>query len=1059
MLAHVAKRFTPGQYYRRNGCIPSLQHELWRSKSVDSRQTSLGMWLRLVAVAMLVTLAVLQYTLYISTTTKIVKLDTKSKPCSVSEVKVAKTKLNMLMITEPYILLSAYESLHRCAANTFVPVEEYTDSDILIVVSLSKGSGIGEDIVRATWARGLKNVILTRNNLKKGHSDKGGALKVIQSHLESEKFRDVKWILLVESNTFVNYRQLLSHLSKFRYSVPILFGFFFDLKKSLKGQMGNNFVYPDRGAGMVLSRPAFDTVLANINTYKCKDSHTKYKIDYPRAISFCCKASDVPIVHSNLFVPSHLSSLELSTEDKASGSAILRSYVFKKITIHPVENLEVMKLYSSVTRERGGTMPLSKDLDSSIGKQKAVASFKDEIQQLYYINLDENTKRKSFMQHWLAKQGISYERVPAIRGVGGSSECVSKYHPGRWCKGVSSWTSSLLSIMDKKKTAGLTVVVEDDVYLPTKKIKSYISLVPTDWDVIRFDCNLDNKVPKTFKTFGKLVFKTNQVEGQNIKSNNMHDIYCGGINAMVWKEGSVKKIRKVLGRKPHDDPSCKLTTNDINSYCIQAGIVQHKYEFESEIPQFDIETSVDCKGHWSLFSKNRTCEYKNLVMWKKKFYYIPSRHAKKLSEETHGVIFTDRPIRVRTGYMDTYVFLPELLQNLQEVVKEKINRRNGIHAFFGRQWPNSVGHGVWNDIFAVFHSLVRFGYENSKFHPVVIDPKDSPCCRNEIDFRDFSGNKLEFLKDFSDGLYVFEKVVVGTSMLQADDVSLFRQWLSGYPRARNMLQKFRDRWYKSYSLSIANHYKFTNISKIVIIENKREELAMRNLFLWLRSNFPNEDVNYLEWKKYGSMAKLVPYLSTADIYISGVGTAMMWAPLLRDGSVVINLGEIVGGKSWGKQILYYLHEMDHMMSSGIRVLYYPPRIRWKNRNQKKIDFAPLKSLVDKAIRIFNEGFSRPVKMLDNAGYHAIVFYNFCMANKQHCLKIMSGMNAMGMSVEEAKAINWEGGCVHEGRYVPHIIWGHGQWKPGGACFKRFALSVIRNEIENMKIKLSERLFE
>ena len=322
----------------------------------------------------------------------------------------------------------------------------------------------------------------------------------------------------------------------------------------------------------------------------------------------------------------------------------------------------------------------------------------------------------------------------------------------------------------------------------------------------------------------------------------------------------------------------------------------------------------------------------------------------------------------------------------------------------------------------MFHSLVRFGYENSKFHPVVIDPKDSPCCRNEIDFRDFSGNKLEFLKDFSDGLYVFEKVVVGTSMLQADDVSLFRQWLSGYPRARNMLQKFRDRWYKSYDLSISNHFKFTNTSKIVIIENKREELAMQNMFLWLKKNYPNEDVNYLEWKKYGSMSKLVPYLSTADIYISGVGTAMMWAPLLRDGSVVINLGEIVGGKSWGKQILYYLHEMDHMMSSGIRVLYYPPKIRWKNRNQKKIDFAPLKPLVDKAIKLFNEGFTRPVKMLDNAGYHAIVFYNFCMANIQHCLKIMSGMNAMGMSVEEAKAINWEGVvCMRDAMFL--ILYG------------------------------------
>ena len=150
--------------------------------------------------------------------------------------------------------------------------------------------------------------------------------------------------------------------------------FGFSLTQEVFKGHGANFVYPDRGAGMVLSRPAFDTVLANINTYKCKDSHTKYKIDYPRAISFCCKASDVPIVHSNLFVPSHLSSLELSTEDKASGSAILRSYVFKKITIHPVENLEVMKLYSSVTRT-WRTMPLSKDLVEAL-ETKAVASFK-----------------------------------------------------------------------------------------------------------------------------------------------------------------------------------------------------------------------------------------------------------------------------------------------------------------------------------------------------------------------------------------------------------------------------------------------------------------------------------------------------------------------------------------------------------------------------------------------------------------------------------------------------------------------------------------------------------
>ena len=55
------------------------------------------------------------------------------------------------------------------------------------------------------------------------------------------------------------------------------------------------------------------------------------------------------------------------------------------------------------------------------------------------------------MEHWLAKQGISYERVPAIRGVGGSSECVSSTIQVGGAKVFLAWTSSLLSIMDKKK--------------------------------------------------------------------------------------------------------------------------------------------------------------------------------------------------------------------------------------------------------------------------------------------------------------------------------------------------------------------------------------------------------------------------------------------------------------------------------------------------------------------------------------------------------------------------------------------------------------------------------
>jgi hypothetical protein len=47
---------------------------------------------------------------------------------------------------------------------------------------------------------------------------------------------------------------------------------------------------------------------------------------------------------------------------------------------------------------------------------------------------------------------------------------------------------------------------------------------------------------------------------------------------------------------------------------------------------------------------------------------------------------------------------------------------------------------------------------------------------------------------------------------------------------------------------------------------------------------------YLEWggpEQYHKFENLLALLQSTDIYVSGIGTGMMWFPLIRSGSVVL----------------------------------------------------------------------------------------------------------------------------------------------------------------------------
>ncbi len=197
------------------------------------------------------------------------------------------------------------------------------------------------------------------------------------------------------------------------------------------------------------------------------------------------------------------------------------------------------------------------------------------IYRIYYINLESRLDRHFFMDRWLSKEYIPYKRINAI--IGPSDGCIERLKSPERCKGVRGVALSNLYIIDHLNLSGISLILEDDVMVNTSRIPQVIRDVPNDWDVIRFDCW--GHVPMSFQYVTPFVYKTRHVSWCLWNCN-----FWGGTHAMLWRGTSIPKLKEIWSQKPHDDIDGRLTSNEINSYCVQKNIA-HLYDFGTDIPK------------------------------------------------------------------------------------------------------------------------------------------------------------------------------------------------------------------------------------------------------------------------------------------------------------------------------------------------------------------------------------------------------------------------------------------------------------------------------------------
>lgn len=209
------------------------------------------------------------------------------------------------------------------------------------------------------------------------------------------------------------------------------------------------------------------------------------------------------------------------------------------------------------------------------------------IDRIYYINLDNRTDKRNFMESWLKKfsrrRSIPYQRVSAKTGDDACKQFDGHAGHMKKCRTKVGLRKSNLDIMDNYNTTGYTLVLEDDVRIKRfNVILEGIKKAPDDWDVIRFDCwrGLERMFLDPLEEFPQFEGGFRTVTPRGGKK------FCGGTHAMVWRSDRLQNLRKIWEhpKNTFKDIDCALADDDIKSYCVQTKIGRVG-GFKTDIPK------------------------------------------------------------------------------------------------------------------------------------------------------------------------------------------------------------------------------------------------------------------------------------------------------------------------------------------------------------------------------------------------------------------------------------------------------------------------------------------
>ncbi|KAF4752989.1 hypothetical protein FOZ63_031425, partial [Perkinsus olseni] len=256
----------------------------------------------------------------------------------------------------------------------------------------------------------------------------------------------------------------------------------------------------------------------------------------------------------------------------------------------------------------------------------------------------------------------------------------------------------------------------------------------------------------------------------------------------------------------------------------------------------------------------------------------------------------------------------------------------GVTGYGFSLYPHNHGHLLYDGLYPIYVSLIRFGYGDLPFNLVVRfeDPRGGRRYLADELFPIFGGGHYSRLNELRSSVYRFEKFVVGSRRMAHRSFKTDTT-LPGSYTFENALYLFSGRLLTQYKLDSPHFSERPERSegcRGVIVDNKRftgEDRRMLEEIAINSSASLNCTISFLRWDQY-SFREQLRLFSQSDVYVSSVGTGMTRAHLLRPGGVVINLGEFISMGDPERFLAGYQDVQFAVGAAYLNVFYYPRKL-------------------------------------------------------------------------------------------------------------------------------------
>ena len=425
----------------------------------------------------------------------------------------------------------------------------------------------------------------------------------------------------------------------------------------------------------------------------------------------------------------------------------------------------------------------------------------------------------------------------------------------------------------------------------------------------------------------------------------------------------------------------------------------------------------------------------------------------------------------------------------------------GTSLIFEAMYEHNIGHGLWDNLYPAFVAALRFGVTSDpKATPLRFLPEltiDISLCDEPAELEQTMCHTLDILGRFgghemlpktkliqfagAGHLVHFDEVIVGCGglgqrVLQPD----LALPLSRSPDVAEAaaVQNLRDRIWNVFGIEHHYHHHHHHLDQRaqtvanhqhrhlngIIVHNKRhthQDLIELQALVGMAQKNLGVTLRLVDLAKISPLKRQLHMIASMDLYISGPGTGLLLHPLMRDGTVVINLGSC---RHPYENVPPFPDSMEECVAEGAiyqRALYYNSSLRLQGLQRQE-----LLRLVAEAARLIRnrsgvktnynneDTFQIPTLPGQNLSEEGRVFVEACRKAKPQ-----NGCQAMlaAMDVEPCLSHAWPAFIVYErGAYSPQGYGGTRCPFPVDEFRAAFEAHKTRLAVKNMTEAMSAR---